>query len=1771
MSNINNNNNNNNLELSSTAPYSFAAKVGGLGLLVGLGSKYSKLSKGIGEIVSNGVVRTPEEFISNKMSNLKSKMNLLEHNGQINSEEYKNIKNEFDKYNSHMYYRAANDYGDGAKAAEEYAKKNNIEMKPLSNEEISSIEKELEERKRNIGNEYAQKAESVINKGTIGAGALTVGGAAGEYIVNKKNKEKFNNYALTKMSSILTGDTEDEEDKYDDGIVTDLSKNKTGSLVGLGMGSLIGSYGLKHGAKMMETQGKVAGNYVKNLANESNNMSRENEALLERYGKPSNMPEDVLKKYEENKTKIKLNLTKQEVAAARTALTNSSLASWAEKLKWFSVAPLAVGAAGYLNKKLNPSNPSLINNDDTAETISTIGNIGSLAGLGLIAAGSHRPFIKPMLNTFKAARKGNKDINLEDLYEGTSFSQAKDVDKIKEEIESKKPEDFLTEAGRNAAKDEAAKDIEVAKKSIEDVPFKNDLRAVGIGSGLFGTGVTASSMTPNQKEIDTTQDRRDTLRKTLLKQSSELRLSNYLYKEASLGSMLRNVVDKTKNVGKNIKNVGSKAKKYAETGTKKLDNVSLATKLGIGGLAGTMGTGANLASKAAEHFNLGALGELGIPLGAHVLQNIYMTHLVNNGYVGRKALEYVKAGNKGKFNTTKIGQFLEGLHHGTLAPDMSVVRKEALEYGKMFKEKGIDFENLDPHDKLFLESYLKGDIKKMLDSMHNSKVASVLMSKVMGSSKKASVIQEAMQRAKQSLTPEDEEAIRNSLKDSSFHHLAEAMVGKDTLGRKLNVNSDYSGEVIRKAFDNKVGRFFSDKMATPKKVIDKILSKHNKEMDIEEAERIRTGGHITGGLGTMLVDPLVGGWNMVKPWVSSTPIAEKLTSAILAGDASREILGQSTKGGMVSGAASSLLLSPTFSLVTGGAGLTGKTINEIIKRGLTKEEYNKIINNKDLQETAAAPVAKLFNGSINAIAKLKGLNNLEAKIEAPKERLVDKAVGDVKDVLGEGITKGHIDNEKLADLADAYGEEAGNAVVDASTKAANKLNNLNLNAGLNRTTEASEALTHKYGLPGTIAGAALLSTPALSSSYRDYKQRRREALQKTAEYNDDNTQPMSQTSSLLAGGVAGGLFGYGKELINTSVAQNNMKVEIENLKQLFKTNPKEAMKIFNEVKNNPANKGFVNSKEFKDLENHITDFHNKYIDIETNSDEVKKLKALEEKFNKMKIPTNQEKGYFIPTLKSFYHMASNKEAMDELNKIKEAGIDTSEVDKLLSSFYAKKKKVIDEFKESGAVHGKGNALLNKNIENATNVIKPSLMKVLGKTTLGAGIGAGAAYLGNKLYNSSARTQYKDGENFKEEPITDKIGIGTILGTGAGIGFMKGKNKIISSLINKTLDDPYISLEAKNSLLNSLIPSHRGSTDYLGETIKHKLFGGYGADAEKATKHGIAKPYMDLDEIKNKIHVSQKAGEMDDIVSGSIAGGSMGALAGGYIGMQSNANKRNDYALVNNPSLLLKQSNFNATQQMQQPQENHDNAIIAAPLIAGAGTGGAIGWQRSGLKQLTSQSRLDSLKEVNNTFKDINKDDFHKVFKNHQVTSDVIENLQNYNAGKKVLTSQQIKEFNEAKAKLNELLEKKAPLELNLAAYNAAKSQRNELLHGSKAELADGMGDLISKNIPKDLIDTSLGEHALIDQTDPKVEEFVRKNQEELWNHEQEISKHRDIINKHSKTILGSLDEVLPDIEREHKLIPLKGTLKGAGIGLGVGALGSALLAHDLHKNNNINQ
>jgi len=1145
---------------------------------------------------------------------------------------------------------------------------------------------------------------------------------------------------------------------------------------------------------------------------------------------------------------------------------------------------------------------------------------------------------------------------------------------------------------------------------------------------------------------------------------------------------------------------------------------------------------------------LGAAETAGTPLGGHVAQNLYIKGQLHSGALYKKFNRHLLEGNKDKVSKSVLSHLGDGAVEGLLNPDAHVIKNEARELGKLLKEKGVDFERLGPEDKIFLKALSKGDYAKALDVAPHSGVAHMFFAT--NAAKQNAAIQELTGKAQKNLSKKDWEKVNKAFKDTAMYQLGRVVEGKDPdkylPPRKHGVMTNVYNKIFQKLNNEK------DKKSLVGKVykflgkdVDDVLHLPKKELSVEEAKKLEEKGRIPSIALLTTVEPLLGAWNAGKPLISKTNLANKYTSLDATQYFTRGLLNDDIskvdRKTYLSDAASDYLLSPSLGMVNRLAYDEGKIHNEILRRGLSKKTAKKALDNDKIKEYARNPWAAERNRQVDNIKSELGLEKMEDRLKTFDKGLLHDYKKSGDKVLKDALNTRSVDPKKVRDEFEVPLNKTFDKTVDKGTKDLGTKD-------LKETEKISEVgkkyndLMSDWGAPGAVAVGLGLVSPAVYGDYKQYRDKRRKNLKKTA---SDNTDSKSDYIGLgtgaLAGGITGGILG---KLENEKQIEDAQAL-VSKLQLLKDSDPIEAKEILERLKKDKPYQYIKDMEAIKKIEKEIDKHHKEVMNNIKNSPEAKKLKEYEQMVEKFRVKNPQPEGAFKsliirPVKEAASYLASKgkkditKEIPKNIYDIKNA---KEELENKIIDRNAQIKKKLNKSFEEGDLY---KAYLEAQKEVGKH-IKPSKSKIIGKGLAGAGAGAVLAYLADKTYNKLSHI-HKDGDprNETDYKISPFVGTGLIAGGLLGLATNKMKSRIIKEFADRNFDNDFISPRAKIETMK-----HLGALTDLENTTN--------AAIEESAKHyhgkvpSYSKIQKSLDADTKSFNV-RKAKDM-------AVGAGLGGVAGYMYGNDINTDKKNNIATTQ--MLLHKHSS-------DSDKDNTDKLIYTGLIGTGAGAGTFLGYKAGKIKKTKLTPAFENIKQtVNMHIKDGDKfkhyKDFTLGYDTPETINSIKESLNKFKAGKNVFNEKDVKKRAPLLNQYKDLQEKVYQAEENYLPREKELTQLQdlykELATHKKAGNAKAYSETIEKikNIraPKDKSHYSKVEQALNDFLNAK---------EEL--------RDSDVVNKYKHIdfkLLHQTNKKIPEIENELKSIPRKGAIKGGLAGTAIGSALAYLAYKDLNS------
>ena len=1127
---------------------------------------------------------------------------------------------------------------------------------------------------------------------------------------------------------------------------------------------------------------------------------------------------------------------------------------------------------------------------------------------------------------------------------------------------------------------------------------------------------------------------------------------------------------------------------------------------------------------------------LGSGLGFHVAQNVIAKTKIHSGESGKRFSNYIKEGNTGKTNLNPVQSFLRGLERGTINVDDSIIASEGKKFGRDLKESGVNLDKLNYYDKKFLHHYNNGEFDKALIHAPYSNIAHTF---IIGNPTYQAILgKHVINKAVRNLSKQDLKEIQEMYKKTSLHHFVTGMGGdaKGEYNSKISPLGNKAFNIIGKAY---------------KKITDKLPFKPSKEFkhNAKIGDVAAKAGQALGIVGSLHVDPAVGMLNIAKPALFSGKVGEymnKPSGYYLKSTFARSLSGLPAPSGKA-GVASEFTLSPAFNQFETIAHDKGTLAREILKRGLTKKEFENIINSNEVKDSLADPIAKTKNSNIEAKKELMGINNLDKSILDNSHNISSDLKSKSTQTARKGIENRHVEQEDVNSLAsDLLTEQANKAYGSAANKIVGS--NIDEAEKLKQTRDKYDSYLNKLMLPAVVGGTGTFMAPQVISDYKKHKEEKRKLYKHSSTNNNQDSY-----SSDIAIGTAGGLgIGGYMNFVHNKNKEANINSFTSMINSLKEENPVKAMEMLKSIKNDKNYSSFIDTKEFKELEKNIERHSKQYIIHARNGDAAQELFKKKNELDSKKIKID----YDNP--KTFNQMIYGF-GKESLNQIKENAKDIAasanpkdfaarmktklnnhvlkEIDnwekvqdlkdKVIKHNQKYQKDFYNEFKNGG---------LKNDLDNLETSLKqkiktPISLKV---RNLGGGAALGAlAGLGvHKITEASNKASYsKDDPAYNSKssllaPTLLGVGVGGLAGAKMSKAIKGMKSKYLGSLLDSKAIDPSNKMSAVSFL-------------DLGDKA--------GDEALKMKAHHYAKDLKDFnpdfDELKQVVSKDNNKINPSDIKFITPMG-----LTGGYVGAQ--LAMENDIHKKDN-NRLYKASEYN-----KQDIDNTDKMYYGAPLALGVG-GGLLHGYYSGKDKKTSQELFyDEYKKGVGKLKNIDDNDFGKSKMHVEGVIQLSKDLNELGMKKHLENNKHYNDLHKHIENYNRILQENDPYEREATndLESAVKLRRDYLSAINK-----------NKNIKEnpELKDKVLNKmtEALYNMSTP--EEVAKKHMEGV----EALNDEYDHIRNNAKALKKHIIEYEPTVDKNFKSITRRNIMKGGLIGGALGALGSAAIYHDLNKNN----
>jgi len=1669
-----------------------------------------------------------------------------------------------------LYYSSGKTFEDYMKTKEK--------MEKLYKQDYEDVLKEFKDAQSNKLEELEKiikEKEAAIPKKLKGALGVVIGGqllAAGMARLGRKDDE------LVKKSSFfgLFGDdpiTEDEEKQ----IVTYTSQNRSSFLPAAALGMYVGGVAAdKLGDKLLEEQ-KVEESKVKqHLADvqkykeQIEDINKKISELESKYSEtrdPKIKQEiDLLKAHKEGLSS-KMNISAKKAASLSFGLARNPgnfFKSWAPNLKWGALPLGAISAYQLLSKKLNPDNPGLVKDPDTAQKINTMGNVAALAGLGLMAKGLYKPLIKPMIESGKAMQKAHKispeeaDKMLKEKFENDEI-----VKKTKEFAD--KAENILSKKERDALKEEVIKTKNEALKGLQNLDVDKDAKTMAAGQALLSAGLVGSY------------------------------------------------------IGADSQTIADERKRY---------------------IAQKLERNPNLLEK--KSFDGGLLSEVLKGLGAHVTQNTIIKSRLHSGGAQKKMLQHLMEGNQGKVNKSRFSVAGEGFYSGTVDPDAHVIRQEMRELGKKLRNKGVDFTKLSPEDRKFLEAVAEGNLAKAKTLLPYSELGQTFF---VGDGKNQIATLEEFVNLASGLNKNQWNRVNKKFKETNLHEFFKLMNGgelekyfpnrkywaateamnkanqetlkNDKLKRVrefLGKDVDESLESLNKKIEKIPG---VGKLAS--KALGKLISKQ--ELSLKEAEAIEQAFRILGIGASGALEPALGAWNAIKPLLSKMKYSERLTQALMAKN-----VGVGIKKG-VSGAplneranlknaegvkdylmdaAGDYIISPSLGAVNSLSRDAGYVTGILRREKLGASKAKK--HSRIADELISNPRAVANNAQIDYLTKELNLDNLDKKVRRYGEDIITNETKEKATQVLKDLTEKKVLDKDVLNNFEKEIDQAKNEAISKGTRAV-ATKDLEETKKINDFSNRISNYIRSWGIPGSLGLAGLFSMPAIKEDYKDYKQRRAQALGLTKQSSDDESNnTRSAVVSGLSGATIGGALGA---LLGTYENHNAIQQAhsiLSRLELIKNTNPDEAKRILDELKKEKSWELIKDIPAVKQMEERINSYKQRADGLVSNSKEYKELKKIRDILEKAKIDPVKHK-VFVPLdiakamaektidisgdsilekldkgsnkslakriLKKMLEKKLNRtvteEGMEKIIKdIAEGKVENPQqhLPKIKQRVKELEQSLTRQFRELGrefkrdVTQGELSELYSKAYGEASEHLKPSKTNVVGKGLIGAGLGALAGIGMDRLYDKITKIHPdKDPRAQKEYSVAPYVAGGIALGGLAGLRFAKALAKFKGEELKKIIHDPFIDPRKKDDLIATsatflnMPHTAEGVIEQTGKVAAGNK-GGWGSGKL---------PTLDFKELDKMVQADAGI-EEGKMFSHAAKGAALGAAAGLLTGNAVNEMRKNE---ISRNELLKKQSFDDSS------SYKTTDALLYGGTVAGmTGLGALVGKGMGDSKKLKLTPIYKDIEsdvkskfnlKTNENGKKVFDGDYRDFVKKHQTPESLnatLENLKHFNTGKKVVDSVNpiFQERNKDVSKFKELMEEYYKADQDYLFRKEQLAKKEKLLR-RRVHLDPNSEEY--KKLTEEI-------ENIVSPKDPAERERIEKALSRLMEAENKLID-SDIENKFKHKdfkIYGKVYNNLDDVKKELDSIPRKYTLRGGAVGLGTGLISALLLHRDLNNPNN---
>ena len=1105
---------------------------------------------------------------------------------------------------------------------------------------------------------------------------------------------------------------------------------------------------------------------------------------------------------------------------------------------------------------------------------------------------------------------------------------------------------------------------------------------------------------------------------------------------------------------------------------------------------------------------------------SHVGQNMVAKTKIHGGESSQRFANYLKEGNTGKTNLNPLQSFFRGVERGTVNVDDSIVASEAKKLGKNLKENGTDLEDLNYFDKKFIEHYGKGEFDKALIHAPYSNVAHNYL---IGDPKYQALFGKVpLNNAIRKLSKQDLKEIQEKYGKTSLRNFMSGMSGKAE--GEYNSNTSPIGN---KTF-NVLGKAYN-KVKSALHLNPSNEFKYNAKVGNFAAK----AGQAAGIAGSTLADPALGAINILKPALFSGKIGEKTNipaDYFLKATFARGLSGMKPNSNKATGLLSEFAASPAFNQLETLYHNKGAMLREILKRGLSKEEFEDVMNRQGLKETLANPYFQVKNAIVDGKISAHGLKNLDESILNSSPNVSSDLRDRSQKIIDEGLKNKQVEQSDINNLArDTISEQANKMSGKIAGKAVSS--NLNEAEKVKKGRDKYDSYLNKLMLPAVAGGTGLFLAPQVISDYKKHKKEKQLHKHSSASDNNDNSEYAANVATGALGGI--GMGGY-LNFVHKKNSEANINSLSSILSGLKEEDPVKASTMLEEIKKDKSYSSFVKTKEFKDVENKLKQHKEKYIEHAMNSEPAKKLLKMKDKFEKERLPIDVDKprnftGMTWDVLRFGTSVAKNgneKYAKKHAGEAEKAWLESQQLKDQMIEHNKKYNKIFHDDFKNGGMKDSLNAL-EKRLYKDVKVPNSVKLKNLGG---GAILGALAGYGAHKVMDISNQRTYSKNDpahNTKSDIFTPTIvgaGLGGLAGVKAAQAFKKFRTGYLDNVLGSKVVSP-------NEKILSASMWNVGN-DVGDEALKMKA------------NHGVRdiKDYQpdfkELNRLSNKNAHKLSADDIKTITPLALVGG----LVGAQVGMQNDINKKDKERL------------YKSSAYSQQDSDNTDKMYYAAPLALGVGGGALQGYFKGKDEKTSKELFRDEFKKGINEFSKISDDDFGKDISHTEGILQLTRDLKSLGFKKELQNNKHYAELKKHQDNYQDLLLKNDPYE------RASTNDLENIVQTRKKYRNFINSNSYIKNNPK-------VRNQVIEQMNKAIKRISTPDAvaEKHMNNVLALNDEFDHMRSSSKLLRKDLSKYEPLVDKKFNSIVRGSALKGGLIGGTLGALGSAAIYHDLNK------